>query len=207
MTTLIIARHGNTFTADQTPTRVGKFTDLPLVEKGEDQARALGRALAEAGYKIDHAYVSNLQRTQRTASLALEIMQQPVELNILGMLDEIDYGPDENQTEENVIKRIGKKAVEAWDKNAIPPEGWNVSPDQIIKDWKQLSDQLVTDYNGQTILVVTSNGTARFAPHITNSYDAFLANYSIKLSTGAFGVLHHDGRAWHVKAWNVKPQL
>ena len=31
-TRLIIARHGNTFTKDQTPTRVGGRTDLPLGE-------------------------------------------------------------------------------------------------------------------------------------------------------------------------------
>ena len=31
-TRIIIARHGNTFTKEQTPTRVGGRTDLPLVE-------------------------------------------------------------------------------------------------------------------------------------------------------------------------------
>jgi probable phosphoglycerate mutase len=31
-TRIIIARHGNTFTKDQTPLRVGARTDLPLVE-------------------------------------------------------------------------------------------------------------------------------------------------------------------------------
>ena len=33
VTRILIARHGNTFTKDQTPTRVGRHTDLPLVEK------------------------------------------------------------------------------------------------------------------------------------------------------------------------------
>ena len=47
MTTLIIARHGNTFNPGDTPTRVGKHTDMPLVEKGEAQGRALGRYLKE----------------------------------------------------------------------------------------------------------------------------------------------------------------
>lgn len=32
VTRIIIARHGNTFTKDQTPLRVGAGTDLPLVE-------------------------------------------------------------------------------------------------------------------------------------------------------------------------------
>ena len=41
MTTLIIARHGNTFDKGDIPTRVGARTDLPLVEKGRAQAKAL----------------------------------------------------------------------------------------------------------------------------------------------------------------------
>lgn len=42
-TRLIIARHGNTFTKDQTPTRVGGRTDLPLVES--ERGRNIGKYL------------------------------------------------------------------------------------------------------------------------------------------------------------------
>ena len=37
---LVIVRHGNTFRAGETPTRVGARTDLPLVE--EERARSDG---------------------------------------------------------------------------------------------------------------------------------------------------------------------
>lgn len=47
--TLIIARHGNTFGPDDTPTRVGARTDLPLVESGIQQARLLGTHLRALG--------------------------------------------------------------------------------------------------------------------------------------------------------------
>ena len=39
----MIVRHGNTFRAGETPTRVGARTDLPLVE--EERARSAGRYL------------------------------------------------------------------------------------------------------------------------------------------------------------------
>ncbi|HBH26642.1 MAG TPA: hypothetical protein DDX54_04495 [Rhodospirillaceae bacterium] len=45
ITTLIIARHGNTFAPGAEPRRVGGRTDLPLVAKGRAQAQALGRTL------------------------------------------------------------------------------------------------------------------------------------------------------------------
>ena len=44
---LVIVRHGNTFRAGETPTRVGARTDLPLVE--EERARSAGRYLREKG--------------------------------------------------------------------------------------------------------------------------------------------------------------
>lgn len=43
----MIVRHGNTFRAGETPTRVGARTDLPLVE--EERARSAGRYLREKG--------------------------------------------------------------------------------------------------------------------------------------------------------------
>ena len=44
-TRLIIARHGNTFGPGDTPTRVGRRTDLPLVASGEAQAKRIGHHL------------------------------------------------------------------------------------------------------------------------------------------------------------------
>lgn len=49
MTKILLARHGNTFGPGDTPVWVGAKEDLPLVESGEAQARALGEALAAAG--------------------------------------------------------------------------------------------------------------------------------------------------------------
>ncbi len=205
-TTLIIARHGNTFTSDQTPTRVGKKTDLPLVEKGIEQAKLLGQSLLSKGFVIKEAYVSNLQRTQKTASLALHEMGQDLPLYHSDIFDEIDYGPDENEIEENVIARIGSKAIEDWDLRAVPPQGWIVNPAEIKNNWREFTDKLVIEHAGETILVVTSNGTARFAPEILPDYNDFLTNYNLKLSTGAYGVFTHDRGVWQCVDWNVKPR-
>lgn len=205
MTTLIIARHGNTFTAEQAPTRVGARTDLPLVPKGEEQGRALGLALAGKGYRPDLVYVSHLQRTQQTAARALKAMGIERELTVSAVFDEIDYGPDENQPERAVIARIGQAAIDAWDTNASVPEGWKVDPDAIIAGWQAFSDGLLKSAAGKTTLVVTSNGTARFAPYLTGDYPAFVKSHAIKLSTGAFGILTHNGKGWSVEEWNTRP--
>ena len=56
-------------------------------------------------------------------------------------------------------------------------------------------------------MIVTSNGIARFAPHITNDYETFRQNHVLKLSTGAIGILNsEDGQQWGVSDWNIKPR-
>lgn len=206
MTTLIIARHGNTFGPGDTPTRVGGRTDLPLVEKGEEQAKAIGRYLSANKLIPDVVYSSKLQRTNQTAKIAVKESGVTNPVFELDIFNEIDYGPDENQTEDVVIARIGEEAIKDWDEHAKVPEGWKVDPNEIIENWKSFADQISAFDDNETVLVVTSNGIARFAPHITGDFDGFRNNHNIKLSTGALAILKHERETgWRVEAWNVKP--
>ena len=214
MTTLIIARHGNTFDTGDVPTRVGARTDIPLVDKGRAQAIALGKHL-KANYLLpDVVYSSNLLRTKETAALALKETGVKTHIYHMDIFNEIDYGVDENQSEDKVIARLGKEALEKWDKHAIAPDGWDVDPEQIIQNWRDFAGQISTTHDtltnenmdiSETILVVTSNGIARFAPYITGDFEGFASKYPIKLSTGAFGVLKFSDGKWEVLDWNIKP--
>ncbi|MFP4097286.1 MAG: histidine phosphatase family protein [Alphaproteobacteria bacterium] len=216
MTTLIIARHGNTFSPDETPTRVGARTDLPLVEKGEAQARALGRYLSEHDLLPDVAYSSTLQRTRQTAEIALREAGVRLPVYALDIFDEIDYGPDENQTEDRVIGRIGKDALAQWDSRAVVPDGWKADPDGIIRNWQRFAHDITKTHDtvsgdildiDETILVVTSNGIARFAPYITGDFDTFSRNFPIKLKTGSVGILRYSEQCWQVEGWGIVPVL
>lgn len=205
MTTLIIARHGNTFNPGELPRRVGAGTDIPLTESGWVQARKLGVHLKESHLIPDIAFSSEQQRTRQTAAAALEAMDLTLQATPLALLNEVDYGPDENQTEDKVIARLGEKALKDWDEKSIVPEGWNVDPESLITAWQDFAAMLLQSHTGKIILVVTSNGTARFAPHITGRYDDFCQQFPIKLVTGAYGVIVHKDGQWLVKDWNIKP--
>lgn len=205
MTTLIIARHGNTFGPEDTPTRVGARTDLPLVEKGHEQAKAIGQYIKENRLIPDVVYSSTLQRTIETAEIAVKESGVTNPVFQLDIFNEIDYGPDENKVEADVIARIGEDAIKAWDSDAIVPDGWKIDPQTVIENWIGFADQISAHHDNETVLVVTSNGIARFAPHITGDFEAFRANHNIKLSTGALGILKHDGLQWSVEEWNVRP--
>lgn len=205
MTTLIIARHGNTFGPDDTPTRVGVRTDLPLVEKGIEQAKAIGEFLRENRLIPDTVYTSHLQRTQQTAKAAIKESGVSNPIYKLDIFNEIDYGPDENKTEAEVIARIGAQAIKDWDEDCIVPPGWLANPDTIIKNWIDFADQICAHDDNETVLVVTSNGIARFAPHITGDYEGFKAAHNPKLATGALGILRCEAGQWVIKDWNLKP--
>lgn len=204
MTTLIIARHGNTFTSEQTPTRVGKRTDLPLVESGRKQAETLGKYLSENNLVPNLVYTSKLQRTQETAQIALQTMGISLPVVPLDIFDEIDYGEDENQTEDKVIARIGAQAIKDWDEHAIVPQGWIASPEKIIENWTNFAENIKN--SGHIVLVLTSNGTARFAPLLAGTMAEFKEKYALKLSTGALGILRHNGSKWQIEGWNIRPQ-
>jgi len=205
MTTLIIARHGNTFEAHETPTRVGARTDLPLTAKGEEQARAIGQHLKQNALLPDVVYTSHLQRTIQTARLAIKESGLSNPTYALDIFNEIDYGPDENKPEPKVLARIGAEALKNWDDHGIVPEGWHADPQDIIQNWKNFADHIRQHDDNETILVVTSNGIARFAPHITGDFEGFKAAHPLKLSTGALSIFTYENGGWTLKAWNVRP--
>ena len=199
MKTLIIARHGNTFRSGETPTRVGAKTDLPLVE--EERARGIGKYLKKNGYAPAKIYAAPLKRTMETAKLAAEELGFTEEIIPLTDFTEIDYGPDENKTEDEVIARIGQDAIDLWNAKAIVPDGWKVDPEKLANVWKDFTASIK---DGETVLAVSSNGVIRFAPSITADYDAFCADHDIKVATGGVCVFVFDNGVWTAKEWNVK---
>jgi probable phosphoglycerate mutase len=197
--TLYIVRHGNTFEKGDIVTRVGGRTDLSLTAAGEEQARALGRHFRREGIAFATARTGPLKRTRRTAELILAEQAAPPDLLTELFLREIDYGPDENRPEEDVIARIGKAALDAWEEKSIPPPDWRVDPAAIIGNWQEMFSDLRAEDGAH--FVVTSNGIARFALAAAGVEGA-------KLATGAYGVIELDADgAAAVRSWNLRPRV
>jgi broad specificity phosphatase PhoE len=195
-TRVFIVRHGNTFDTGDIVTRVGGRTDLPLSVSGRAQAQALGKHFATTTFAS--ARSGPLKRTRETATAILATQASPPELLTDLFLREIDYGPDENRPEDNVIARIGLAALDAWERDSIVPPGWRVDPDALIGNWQELFRKL-RDQPGDH-LVVTSNGIARFALAA-----AGVKQHDAKLKTGAWGVFVLEGESVSLAAWNVRP--
>ena len=161
-TRIIIARHGNTFAKDETPRRVGGRTDLDLVE--EERGRNVGRYLKAKGLIPALVFAAPLKRTVNTAKLAIEEMGGGMPLEIDDSFREVDYGPDENKTDDEVMLRlgqvyavkegknpaemsegaltdVGRHVIDLWNEKAIVPDGWKVSPEDCIHAWMKFGDR------------------------------------------------------------------
>lgn len=219
-TTLIVARHGNTFRKDETPTRVGARTDLPLVES--EKGKRIGTYLKENNLIPDVIYTSFLVRTIQTAALACkEIGLQEAKLILKDIFNEIDYGIDENKTEDEVCYRLGfdalntkgldpydyinkgKEIIDLWNSAAVPPNGWNVNVENIVNNIKEFANEVENKYLGKNILVVSSNGIIRFFPHLTKSYKECYEKFGTKLKTGGIAIFEKDNidTFWTLRAW------
>jgi probable phosphoglycerate mutase len=195
-----IVRHGNTFEAGQQLRRIGARTDLPLVASGLDQADALGMKFAEEGLTFDRALAAPLQRTRSTIGRILACQPQAPVVESVDWLREIDHGPDEGRAEEEVVARIGEAALAAWDDEARPPADWSVDADARRQGWRNL---LQTRGN---VLVVTSNGAARFALLSDPTLHQQAADLpSLKLRTGAYGIIARSGDRLRLLAWDRRP--
>jgi probable phosphoglycerate mutase len=229
---LIVARHGNTFQKNESPRRIGRRTDIPLVESGREQATKLGQHLKTEKLVPTRIFSGRLKRSVETAEILCENIG--LSANLIELSDsfsELDFGDDENKLEEDVILRVGFEKMAEWESKGIIPEGWRPYRDEIIHEWVSFANNLVSNSSGETILVVTSSGTARFALSLIgttslkealtvdlsaielNSTDkeASVKNKSLKLRTGAYGILSYADNnnlkisGWSLDKWNVRP--
>lgn len=212
ITRIIIARHGNTFSKEDTPTRVGFKTDLPLVE--EHKARSIGKYLLQHNLVPNVIYAAPLLRTMRTAELAIEEFKGNLKLNIIDDFKEIGYGPDENKTENEVMLRLGngdiekgKSIINEWNTSAKVPQGWEVSPDLIIQSWKLFAKKVFENYSNKTAMLVSSNGIMRFSPYLTEDFSQFSEKHNLKVSTGGICIFERakNEKNWKCTGWNIKP--
>ena len=205
MTRLYIVRHGNTFEAGEPPRRIGSRTDLPLTAAGLAQADALGAHCAKLGVRFARALSSGLKRTQATAEAILGRQPHPLVLETADFLAEIDHGPDENQTEDVVLARIGRAALELWDIEAVPPPGWDVRPDWRRSEWQKFVAYASELHRDDAILLVTSNGAGRFALSAFGLKPGGKAQ-GVKFRTGSYGLVQAGGGGkFRLLEWDTRP--
>lgn len=130
MIRLVLVRHG-----ESTWNRENEFTgwtDVPLTEKGVEEARDAGKILRAAGFLFDVAHTSLLQRAIKTLWLLLEEMELmwiPVEKS--WRLNERHYGSLQGMHKKEMTQLFGEQEVRLWRRS------WDVAPPRLDAEDKR----------------------------------------------------------------------
>jgi 2,3-bisphosphoglycerate-dependent phosphoglycerate mutase len=119
--TLVILRHG-----ESTWNRENLFTgwhDVPLSTRGEDEARAAGRLLAEEAIRFDIGHTSLLTRAVTTCTLTLDELGQPwLPLERSWRLNERHYGALQGLDKKATAELHGVEQTKLWRRSYdVPP--------------------------------------------------------------------------------------
>ncbi|MBT3069539.1 histidine phosphatase family protein [Rhodomicrobium sp. Az07] len=206
---LVLARHGNTFEAGEKPVWVGARTDLPLTEKGREQAAALGEALKPFASRIRRIAAGPLARTREHAEIAAATAGLSAPVDIDDRLREIDYGDWEGKSSEEIEAAGGAAALAAWNERGVWPisAGWLPCTYAIDARASALAGEAARDATTEdAALFVTSNGVLRyFLKLVPGAFEAAAADGTLKVGTGHVCALWLDGDAWRIVLWNAKP--
>ncbi len=119
---LVLVRHGQSLW--NLENRFTGWTDVPLTEAGEAEARHAGDLLK--GYHFDQAFTSALIRAQDTLRIILEVTGQtdlPIERD--AALNERNYGDLQGLNKAETAQKFGDEQVHIWRRSydVAPPNG------------------------------------------------------------------------------------
>ena len=120
---LVLIRHGQSVW--NLENRFTGWTDVPLSENGEREAKEAGRLLKNAGYDFDICYTSYLKRAIRTLNLVLaELDREWLPVVKTWKLNERHYGALQGLNKADTAAKYGDEQVKIWRRSydVCPPE-------------------------------------------------------------------------------------
>ena len=168
MNNLILLRHGQS--QWNLENRFTGWEDVPLTEKGIDEARTAGKLMKKNNIKIDIIFTSLLKRANHTAELALKEMNlqhlwNKENLNIVKNknLNERDYGDLVGLNKEETAKKYGKDQVHIWRRSfdINPPGGESLK--NVLERVQSYFDKNIEPKlsNGKNVLIVAHGNSLR----------------------------------------------
>jgi broad specificity phosphatase PhoE len=174
-----VAKKGTVYFADDYARSLVRGTPdhlIQLTEKGEGQAKQVGRGLKSEFGLFDYAYHSGYERTDKTLSLALEAYspeeREKIQVRKNPFLRERDAGYTYDMTEEEA-ERFFPWLKEYWKTTggffARPPGGESLA--DVIGRLYLFINKLFRDHAGKRILVSTHGGTIRCFRFLLERWD------------------------------------
>ena len=160
--TMVLVRHGES--KYNLENRFTGWLDVPLSEKGILEAIEVGNKLKKVGIRIDRAYVSGLQRTQKSLEYIVEAFGQgniPTEQSVA--LNERYYGDLQGLDKLETAKKFGANRVQLWRRSydVAPPNGESLK-DTAARVLPYFDSKIMMDLKeGKNVLVVAHGNSLR----------------------------------------------
>jgi len=162
MVKLVLLRHGESTWNEEN--KFTGWTDVPLTDKGIEEAKEAGRILKKEGYTFDVAFTNVLKRAIDTLDIVLEelgITNIPIHKS--WRLNERHYGALQGLNKAETITKYGNKQVLLWRRS------YDVRPPALTKDDERYpgKDPKYRDLNEKDIPLTESlkDTMHRFMPY------------------------------------------
>jgi 2,3-bisphosphoglycerate-dependent phosphoglycerate mutase len=159
MPKLVLVRHGQSVWNLQN--RFTGWVDVPLTEKGKEEAYKAGELLKDIRFNI--AYTSALTRAQETLRIILETIGLLIPVIRDQALNERHYGALQGLNKDRARAKWGAEIVHLWRRSydIPPPEGESLK-DTANRTIPFLERAIMGDiYDGRDVLVVAHGNSLR----------------------------------------------
>lgn len=191
MPILALVRHGQSIW--NLEDRFTGWIDVPLTEKGEEEARHAGELLKD--YRFDVAYTSALSRAQDTLAIIMESFGTEVPVIRNEALNERMYGDLQGLNKQRTREKYGDEIVQLWRRSFdIPPPGGEALKDTAARTLPFYERAIVGDFaNGKNVIVVAHGNSNRSIAMVLENLSPTEV-VSLELGTGVPYVYEVDAK-------------
>ena len=158
MPLLVLIRHGES--QWNLENRFTGWTDVPLTDKGRDEARGAGEKLR--GIHFDKAYTSVLRRAIDTLDIVLQaIGQVGIPVSYDQALNERHYGDLQGLNKAETAAKYGKEQVHQWRRSYdVAPPGGESLKDTAARTLPYFESHIVPDLRAGKNVLVSAHGNS-----------------------------------------------
>lgn len=160
MPTLALVRHGQS--QWNLENRFTGWVDVPLTERGRNEATRAGELLREAGLRFDLAFTSDLSRAQETLRIMLDVLDQsgiPIERD--KALNERHYGSLQGLNKAETAEKYGAEQVHIWRRSYdVPPPDGESLQDTAARTLPYLEKRILPEVRAGRNVIVAAHGNS-----------------------------------------------
>ena len=160
MSTLILVRHGQSqWNAEN---RFTGWVDVPLSDKGQQEALEGGERLAAEGIVVDRAYTSTLVRAIDTGRIVLTALGQgDLEQIQAWELNERFYGALTGRNKAQTAEEFGEEQVHIWRRSYdVPPPGGESLKDTTARALPYFEAEIIPATRQHDVVLVSAHGNS-----------------------------------------------